>query len=119
MQETRLNKISSEYQRAMADAVRSLKDPRIDRGLVSVVRCDVTGDLRYAKVYISVLGSDEDAREVMRAVNTAAGFLRKTVSAAVSLRSSPEPIFYLDESIRRGADILKKINELDIKQDDE
>ena len=55
---TRIDRISEEVMKALAEAMRSVKDPRVQNGLVSVVHCEVTNDLRYAKCYISVLGSE-------------------------------------------------------------
>ena len=81
--------------RALAEAIRTVKDPRLQNGLVSITRCDVTGDLRYAKVYISVLGTESDAKEVMRGLKSAAGWLRREVGSRVQLRYAPELVFTL------------------------
>ena len=58
---TRIDRISEEVMKALAEALRSVKDPRVQNAMVSVVHCDVTNDLRYAKCYISVLGSEQQA----------------------------------------------------------
>ena len=112
MANTRMNRISSEYMQALASCMRSLKDPRV-QGFVSITRCEVTNDLRYAKVYISVLGSDRDAQEAMRGLKSAAGYLRREAAQKAGLRAAPEPIFHLDNSIRHGADILSVIHEIE------
>ena len=62
---TRIDRISEEVMKALAEAIRSVKDPRVQGAMVSIVHCEVTGDLRYAKCYVSVLGSDAQAKEVM------------------------------------------------------
>ncbi len=86
MANTRMNRISSEYMGSVASCMRSLKDPRV-QGFVSITRCEVTNDLRYAKVYISVLGSDRDAQEAMRGLKSAAGYLRREAAQKAGLRA--------------------------------
>jgi len=109
---TRIDRISEEVHKALADALREVKDPRVQNGLVSVVRCDVTSDLRYAKCYISVLGSEEQAREVMKGLRSAAGWLRREVGHRVQLRYAPELVFEPDNSITHGAHISAMLHEL-------
>ena len=110
----RIDRISEEVHKALSESIRSLKDPRVSGGLVSVTRCEVTGDLRYAKVYISVLGGDE--KEALRGLKSAAGYLRHAVGEKLQLRASPEPVFHIDDSIRYGAQILEKLHEIEGKQ---
>ncbi len=119
MATNRIARISSEYQKALSEVMRTLKDPRI-KGLVSITRCDVTGDLRYANVCISVLGAtDSEKKDVLKGLKSASGFLRREVSRRVDLRAAPEPIFTLDDSIKRGTDILKVLSSLDIPADED
>ena len=113
MANNRIDRISAEYHRAMAEALRTVKDPRVS-GMTSVTRCEVTGDLRYAKVYISVLGGDE--KEALRGLKSAAGYLRHAVGEKLQLRASPEPVFHIDDSIRYGAQILEQLHEIEGKQ---
>ncbi len=119
MATNRIGRISSEYTKALAEVMRTLKDPRI-QGLVSITRCDVTGDLRYANVYVSVLGATEkECKDVLKGLKSASGYLRREVSRRVDLRAAPEPIFKLDDSIKRGTDILSVLNTLDIPQEED
>jgi len=116
MATNRIARISGEYMKALSEVMRTLKDPRI-RGLVSITRCDVTGDLRYANVYISVLGATEaEKKDVLKGLKSATGYLRREVSRKVELRAAPEPIFKLDDSIKRGTDLLAVLNTLDIPE---
>lgn len=110
---TRIDRISEEVLKALAACIRTLKDPRVSGGLVSVTHCEVTGDLRYAKVYVSVLGSPDDAKAVMRGLKSASGYLRREVARRVQLRYAPELIFHLDESIVRGAQISELLHKLE------
>ncbi len=119
MATNRIGRISSEYAKALAEVMRTLKDPRIT-GLVSITRCDVTGDLRYANVYVSVLGAtDAECKDVLKGLKSASGYLRREVSRRVDLRAAPEPIFKLDDSIKRGTDILSVLNTLDIPEEED
>jgi phosphoesterase RecJ-like protein len=112
MANTRTARISSEYMQALCASMRTLKDPRV-QGFVSVTRCEVTNDLRYAKVYISVLGDERAERDAMKGLKSAAGYLRRDVAGRVGLRAAPEPVFHLDDSIRHGAEILSVINDIE------
>lgn len=113
MANNRTRRISEEVMRALAEAMRAVKDPRVQNGLVSVTHCEVTNDLRYAQVYISVLGSDEQAKEVMNGLKSAGGWLRREVGHKVQLRYAPELVFHLDSSITNGAHISKVIQDLE------
>ena len=113
----RSDRISAEYRKILSEKLRELKDPRI-AGMVSVTRCDVTADLRYAKVYVSVLGTDEDAANTIKGLRSAAGFLRGEVSRAMGLRASPEPMFISDDSIRRGAQVIASLKKLETNDGD-
>ena len=73
----RSERISDEFQKALSEAIRTLKDPRVHEAMVSVTRCEVTGDLRYAKAYISVFGSEQQKKDVMRGLKSAGGYLRR------------------------------------------
>lgn len=112
MANTRINRISSEYMQALAACMRTLKDPRV-QGFVSITRCEVTNDLRYAKVYVSVLGDENAERDALRGLRSAAGYLRREVAQKVGLRAAPEPQFHLDDSIRHGATILSVMNDME------
>ena len=113
MATNRIDRISELYGRALAETIRLVKDPRVRDALISVTHCEVTGDLRYAKCYISVLGSEEQQKEVMRGLKSASGWLRREVGRAVQLRYAPELVLVLDESIVRGAHINEMVNRLE------
>ena len=98
--------------KALAESMRSVKDPRVQEAMVSVVHCDVTNDLRYAKCYISVLGSEQQTKDVMKGLKSAAGWLRREVGHKVQLRYAPELVFELYQSITHGAHISEVLHEL-------
>lgn len=113
MATNRIDRISEEVMRALAEAIRTVKDPRVQNGLISITHCEVAGDLRYAKVFVSVLGSPEQGAEVMKGLKSAAGWLRREVGQRVQIRYAPELIFHLDSSMAHGAHITKVIHDLE------
>ena len=112
MAKHRIDRISEEVKKVVSDIIRNdLNDPRISK-LSSVVSAEVTPDLRYAKVFVSVLGTDEELQSTLKGLNSATGFIRRELSRNIDLRHSPEVIFELDRSIEHGAHIAKLLNEV-------
>jgi ribosome-binding factor A len=112
MAKHRIDRISEEVKKIVSEIIRNdLNDPRIST-LVSVVSAEVTPDLRYARVYISVLGSEEEKSSTMKGLNSAAGFIRRELGRNIELRYSPEVVFELDNSIEHGAYINKLLKEV-------
>ena len=116
MAKHRIDRISEEVKKVVSDIIRNdLNDPRISK-FCSVVSAEVTHDLRYAKVFVSVLGNDEEMQSTLKGLNSAAGFVRRELGRNIDLRYSPEVIFELDRSIEHGAHIAKLLNEV-LKKD--
>ena len=107
----RIERISDEFRKALSESIRTLKDPRVHDVMLSVTRCEVTGDLRYAKAYISVYGGD--SKQVMKGLKSASGFLRRDVASKIRLRYAPELIFIEDSSIEHGAHINQMLHDLE------
>ena len=118
MPSNRIPRVNDDIMRCMATLLRQVKDPRVQQGLISVTRVETTGDLRYSKIYLSVMG-DVDEREFKRGVKSASGWLRHELSEVLSLRYTPELIFELDKSIERGAHISEIIEGLQIPEDED
>ncbi len=115
----RLDRITEEIKKELSEVIRELKDPRLAGGLVSVVKVDVTRDLRFAKAYISVLGAPGKEEDVIRALRSAAGFIRKEIGHRVDLRMTPEFSFVTDNSIEHGAHINELLHNLIPKETEE
>lgn len=110
-------RISEEMKREISAIIQSeLKDPRLSR-LISVTNVNVTKDLRYAKVYVSIMGKDEEKKNALEGLKSAAGFIRREVGHRIQLRYTPEVQFELDNSIEHGAYISKLINDA-VKHED-
>lgn len=88
-----------------------VKDPRV--GFASITRVEVSGDLRHAKVYVSVMGSPEEQAATMKGLKNATGFLRHELAIRITLRYMPEIVFKLDTSIEEGARILDLIRQVE------
>ena len=118
MANNRLARTNDDIQRVLSELLRNVKDPRVQQGMISVTRVETTGDLRYAKVWLSVYGM-ENEKEFRRGLKSASGWLRKELANSMSLRYTPELVFELDHSIEYGAHINELISSLDIRQDEE
>ena len=111
MANNRIGRINEEIQRELSSLIRSLKDPRV-HGLVSITNVDTTSDLRHAKVFVSVL-DQSDMTEVIAGLKSSAGYLRRELGHALSLRYTPQLHFVQDDSIEKGTQILKLLNDLE------
>ena len=89
---------------------RELKDPRL--GFASIVQVEMSRDLRHAKIYVSVYGSEAEREATLAALEHAKGFLRREITRRLRLRYAPELVFAADESIRHGARIAELLREL-------
>lgn len=95
---TRISRINDEIFKELSQIIRGeIKDPRVGV-MTSVVRVETTADLKYCKVYVSVLGDDEQKASVMKGLKNASGFMRHLLAERVNLRVTPELMFKLDES---------------------
>ena len=95
----------------MSSIVRELKDPRISP-MTSIVAADVSRDLKYAKIYVSVMGTDEDKRATMDALKSATGFIKREIGSRLDLRCVPQPTFVLDSTIDYGMHINELIHKI-------
>ncbi len=109
MPSNRIGRVNEELQKELAALIPTVKDPRV-RGMISVTRVDATSDLRYAKVYVSMLDKSS-AKDVVRGLKSASGWLRREIGHRLSLRYTPELIFAEDDSISHGAHILKLLRD--------
>ena len=114
----RTDRIEEEIKKIVSVLIdRGLKDPRLT-GLISVTKVSVTNDLKYCKIYVSMLGT-KDTSEAMDALSSAAGFVRKEIGSKIRMHSTPEVKFELDDSMEYGAHIQNIINDLGITNDEE
>ena len=107
MANNRIGRINEDIQRTLSELIRRLMDPRVSGvGMVSILRVDTTGDLRYCRVWISVLDKNQE-KDVLKGLKSASGFLRRELGRTLNLRYTPELQFIADDSIAYGAHILE------------
>ena len=115
MPSNRIGRINEEIQRELSALLRTVKDPRV-HGLVSITAVETTSDLRYAKIFVSVL-EKSDGKEVLKGLKSAAGYLRRELGRALQLRYTPELQFVQDDSMDKGAHILKVLREIEQREE--
>ena len=118
MASNRILLINEEIQKELSALLRTVKDPRVQDVMISITRVETTPDLRYTKVYVSFL-QEEKADGAMKGLKSAAGYLRRQLGQNLQLRYAPEIVWALDDSITYGAKMLKLINSLEVKHDDD
>ena len=118
MASNKLARTNDDIQFVLSKLINEVKDPRVQQGMISVTRVETTGDLRYSKVWLSVMGM-RDEKEFKKGLKSASGWLRRELGNSVNLRYTPELVFEIDHSIEYGAHINEVINSLDIKPDEE
>ena len=109
MASNRIGRINEEIQREMSSLIRTVKDPRVT-GLISVTAVDTTPDLKFCKLYISVLDKS-DVNQVLKGLKSASGYLRRELGRTLNLRNTPELTFVRDDSIDHGAHILDMLRD--------
>ncbi len=119
MGKVRIGRVNDEIMKALAQALRSVKDPRVSGGFVSITRVEAANDLGSAKVYVSVLGDEAAKKDCMKGLNSASGFLRRELSRAMRLRHTPELFFSCDDSIVTGGRIMELIGNVSKKEEEQ
>ena len=114
----KVGRLSEDIKRELSVLLRELKDPRISK-LLSVVRCEVSGDLSHCKINVSAMEGEEATLESIKGLKSATGFLRRELGNRLHLRKCPELHFIADNSIAYSAKINDILSDLDIGSDDE
>ncbi len=120
MSKQRIHKIGEEIKRELSDIIsKDIKDPRIKTGVISITGVEVSGDLSYAKVFVSIYGKDVDAGKVMDIMKKSSGFMRSELGKHIRIRHIPELIFQQDTSMAYGDHINKILKGLDTQDKEE
>lgn len=113
----RRERVAEQMRQELSDVIqREIRDPR--KGWVTVTRVEMSPDLHYAKVFVSVYGDEEAQQVTMKVLTRAASFIRGVIGRRVRLRQTPELRFFLDDSIKQSQRILDLLRETDIPPDD-
>ena len=113
----RMVRINDEIMRESANIIRSsLKDPRISM-ITTVIKVDTTSDLKYSKIYVSIMGEKEEKEQALESLKNAAGFIRKQLASNINLRNTPELKFILDESLDHSIRINTLLKDINSRED--
>jgi ribosome-binding factor A len=104
-------RVNDEVMRSLSEIIRNVKDPRVSL-FTSILECEVAPDLKTCKIFVSVLGSEEDAKQTLEGLNSAKGFIRSELARDVNLRITPELRFIIDDSITYGVEMSRKIDDV-------
>ena len=113
----RRGRINDEVKKELSLILREVKDPRISEAFISVTSVEVSGDLKFAKVYYSAMMGDK--KEVAKGLKSSAGFIRREIARRLNLRMTPEFTFIEDHSIEHGAHISKLLNSIEITPEED
>jgi ribosome-binding factor A len=104
-------RLNSEVQKELSQIIRDVKDPRVSPW-TSIIEVYVAPDLKTCKVWISVLGSEEDRDNTIKGLQSAAGYIRHELAVRMNLRNTPELTFISDTTTEYGVDMIHKIDEV-------
>ena len=109
MASNRMGRINEEIVREMSALIPTVKDPRVT-GMISVTAAETTVDLKYCKIYVSILDKST-SDQVMKGLKSASGYLRRELGRSLRLRAIPELTFIRDDSIDKGAHVLELLRD--------
>lgn len=112
----RIDRITEDIKRELIHILRDVKDPRV-HAMMSVVKVDVSNDLSYAKVYVSCVEGIDAAKESVKGLQSAAGFIRNRLGASLHLRKTPELKFIADDSIEKGFALFDKLKAIETAEE--
>lgn len=115
----RIERTTEDIKRELTAIFRELKDPRVQNVFLSIVRVEVTNDLSYCTVQVSAIEGLDKAKEAVKGLKSAAGFIRRELGHRLKLRHVPELIFNATDSIEYSANISRILGGLDILEDEE
>ncbi len=114
----RMGRIDEEYRKELSQIISyELKNPNVT-GLVSVTKVKVTSDLKYAKVYVSIMNS-KNIKDTLAGLKKSSGFIRSELAKRINLRNTPELIFEIDDSLEYGARIDSILKDILPKKEEE
>ena len=119
MSQKNMGRLAQDMKREIIAIISRLKDPRLEGGLLTVTRLDVTPDLDQARVYVSVMGRPDGPAPASEALNRAAGHVRTEVSKKMHIRKAPRFVFVEDDGAAYAAHINELLRELNVSADSE
>ncbi len=115
----KIERTTEDIKRELTAIFRELKDPRVNQAFLSIVRVEVTNDLSYCTVYVSAMEGLDRAKEAVKGLKSASGYIRRELGRRLKLRHVPELIFNATDSIEYSANISRILNSLDISESED
>ncbi|MGN0661234.1 MAG: 30S ribosome-binding factor RbfA [Oscillospiraceae bacterium] len=118
MSSTKILRLNKDIKFIISDVIRDLKDPRIS-GMISIVRTELSNDLSYCKVYVSSLEGEQSAKNAVKGLENAKGYIKREISGRLKIRKIPDLRFVADNSIEHSEsinDTLKRIIKSDAEE---
>ena len=115
----KIERTTEDIKRELTAIFRELKDPRVTQVFLSIVRVEVTNDLSYCTVHVSAIEGLDRAKEAVKGLKSAGGYIRRELGHRLRLRHVPELIFTPTDSIEYSAEISRILHSLDIPKDEE
>ena len=115
----KIERATEDIRRELTAIFRELKDPRVNKAFLSIVRVEVTNDLSYCTVYVSAIEGMDRAKEAVKGLKSASGYIRRELGHRLKLRHVPELIFNATDSIEYSANISRILKSLDITESEE
>ena len=120
MSGVKAGRMSEDIRRIISAKMRELKDPRLGGGsMLTVIRCDVSGDGSFCKVYISSLEGFDKAKEAVKGLTSASGYLKREISNVLKLKKCPDLKFVADNSDESSVRIFEKLKNIKVDQENE
>lgn len=113
----RRERVNEEVGRIVNETIMTIKDPRVSPHIITITHCDVSGDLKFAKIYFSVLNAThEEIKEVKTGLYSAAGYIRKRLAEILNMRSTPELHFEYDDLVEKGDRVFELLKQEEEKR---
>ena len=114
----RMAKINAQIQRDLSDIISNLNNPELENSIISVLRVETSNDLYVSKVYLSILGNEQTKDRIMAIINNAKNYIRRELAHKTIIRSVPDLVFILDESLEYSENINKLIDKINGENND-
>ncbi|MFN7229350.1 MAG: 30S ribosome-binding factor RbfA [Synechococcaceae cyanobacterium] len=113
----RVERVSALIRREVSELLTGgIKDERVSRGMVSVTRVDVAGDLQHCRIHVSVYGSPDDQEQAMAGLRSASGWIKGELGRRLAMRRTPEVVFVLDRGLAEGSSVLGLLHQLETER---
>ena len=115
----RIEKVSALIRKQMSELlVDGIRDQRLHKGFITITEVELSGDLQYCKIFVSVFGTDSHREEILFALQASTGYLRGELGRRLQMRRAPELVFKLDKGMEKGTSVLNLLGKLEKERED-